>query len=56
MPILYRRILDFRIGLGKNTRSRIVSKGISAGSSQNSYRGLVKISKNAVNARNHSQC
>lgn len=44
------------IHLGKNTRSRIVSKGISAGSSQNSYRGLVKISKNAVNARNHSQC
>ena len=44
------------IHLGKNTRSRIVSKGISAGSSQNSYRGLVKISKNADNARNHSQC
>lgn len=44
------------IHLGKNTRSRIVSKGISAGSSQNSYRGLVKIYKNAVNARNHSQC
>ena len=44
------------IHLAKNTRSRIVSKGISAGSSQNSYRGLVKISKNAVNARNHSQC
>ena len=44
------------IHLGKNTRSRIVSKGISAGSSQNSYRGLVKISKNAENARNHSQC
>lgn len=44
------------IHLGKNTRSRIVSKGISAGSSQNGYRGLVKISKNAVNARNHSQC
>ncbi|WP_373809645.1 Fe-S cluster assembly protein SufB [Porphyromonas loveana] len=44
------------IHLGKNTRSRIVSKGISAGSSQNSYRGLVKISKSATNARNHSQC
>ena len=44
------------IHLGKNTRSRIVSKGISAGSSQNSYRGLVKISKRATNARNHSQC
>lgn len=42
--------------LGKNTKSRIVSKGISAGKSQNSYRGLVKVSKNAVNARNHSQC
>lgn len=44
------------IHLGKNTKSRIVSKGISAGSSQNSYRGLVKIGKNAENARNHSQC
>lgn len=44
------------IHLGKNTRSRIVSKGISAGSSQNSYRGLVKVSKKATNARNHSQC
>ncbi|MDO5522478.1 MAG: Fe-S cluster assembly protein SufB [Bacteroidia bacterium] len=44
------------IHLGKNTRSRIVSKGISAGSSQNSYRGLVKVAKKAVNARNHSQC
>lgn len=44
------------IHLGKNTRSRIVSKGISAGSSQNSYRGLVKIAKKAENARNHSQC
>ena len=42
--------------LGKNTRSRIVSKGISAGKSQNSYRGLVKVGKNAVNARNYSQC
>ncbi|MDO5016792.1 MAG: Fe-S cluster assembly protein SufB [Porphyromonas sp.] len=44
------------IHLGKNTRSRIVSKGISAGFSENSYRGLVKISSNAQNARNHSQC
>ena len=44
------------IHLGKNTKSRIVSKGISAGKSHNSYRGLVKISKNAENARNHSQC
>jgi Fe-S cluster assembly protein SufB len=44
------------IHLGKNTRSRIVSKGISAGSSNNSYRGLVRISKNAKNARNFSQC
>lgn len=44
------------IHLGKNTKSTIVSKGISAGFSQNSYRGLVRISKNAENARNHSQC
>jgi Fe-S cluster assembly protein SufB len=42
--------------LGKNTRSRIVSKGISAGFSNNSYRGLVHVSKNAVNSRNFSQC
>lgn len=42
--------------LGKNTKSRIVSKGISAGSSHNTYRGLVKISKRAENARNHTQC
>lgn len=42
--------------IGKNTRSRIVSKGISAGHSQNSYRGLVKVMKNAENARNFSQC
>ncbi|MFZ9661294.1 MAG: Fe-S cluster assembly protein SufB [Chitinophagaceae bacterium] len=42
--------------LGKNTRSRIVSKGISAGKSHNSYRGLVHVSKNASNARNFSQC
>jgi Fe-S cluster assembly protein SufB len=44
------------IHLGKNTRSRIVSKGISAGQSQNSYRGLVRAGKNALNARNYSQC
>jgi Fe-S cluster assembly protein SufB len=42
--------------LGKNTKSRIVSKGISAGKSQNSYRGLVQINKKATNARNYSQC
>ena len=44
------------VHLGKNTKSRIVSKGISAGKSDNTYRGLVKIGKNAENARNHSQC
>lgn len=44
------------IHLGKNTRSTIVSKGISAGHSQNSYRGLVKISPRAENARNYTQC
>lgn len=44
------------IHTGKNTRSRIVSKGISAGKSQNSYRGLVKVLKKAENARNFSQC
>lgn len=44
------------IHIGKNTRSRIVSKGISAGKSQNSYRGLVKMMKRAENARNFSQC
>ena len=42
--------------LGKNTRSHIISKGISAGYSQNSYRGLVRVSKNAEGARNFSQC
>jgi len=42
--------------LGKNTRSRIVSKGISAGYSNNSYRGLVHMGKKAANARNYSQC
>ncbi len=44
------------IHLGKNTRSTIVSKGISAGRGQNTYRGAVKIGKNAENARNYSQC
>ena len=44
------------IHLGKNTRSRIISKGISAGQSQNSYRGLVKVVPNADGARNFSQC
>jgi Fe-S cluster assembly protein SufB len=44
------------IHLGKNTRSTIVSKGISAGRGQNTYRGLVKILKGAAGARNYSQC
>ncbi len=44
------------IHLGKNTKSTIVSKGISAGHGQNSYRGLVSVARNAVNARNFSQC
>jgi Fe-S cluster assembly protein SufB len=44
------------IHLGRNTRSTIISKGISAGHSNNSYRGLVKIIKRAENARNFSQC
>lgn len=44
------------IHIGKNTRSRIVSKGISAGKSQNSYRGQVKVNANAENAYNFSQC
>ena len=44
------------IHIGKNTKSTIVSKGISAGKSNNSYRGLVKIGRNAENARNYSQC
>lgn len=44
------------IHLGKNTSSTIVSKGISAGNGQNTYRGLVKINKGADNARNYSQC
>jgi Fe-S cluster assembly protein SufB len=44
------------IHIGKNTKSTIISKGISAGHSQNSYRGLVKINKKAINSRNFSQC
>jgi Fe-S cluster assembly protein SufB len=44
------------IHLGKNTKSTIISKGISAGNSQNSYRGLVQINSRAENARNFSQC
>jgi Fe-S cluster assembly protein SufB len=44
------------IHLGRNTRSTIVSKGISAGKGQNAYRGLVKIGKGAENARNYTQC
>ena len=44
------------IHLGKNTRSRIISKGISAGRAQNTYRGLVSVHPRAQNARNHTQC
>ena len=44
------------IHIGKNTRSTILSKGISAGHGQNTYRGLVKILKSAIGARNHTQC
>ncbi len=44
------------IHIGKNTKSRIVAKGISAGRSDQTYRGLVRIQKNANNARNHTQC
>ena len=44
------------IHLGKNTKSTIISKGISAGRAQNAYRGLVRISKRAENARNYTQC
>ncbi len=44
------------IHVGKNTRSTIISKGISAGKSQNSYRGLVKVTPSATGARNYSQC
>jgi Fe-S cluster assembly protein SufB len=44
------------IHLGKNTKSRIVSKGVAAGQGQNSYRGLVKVARDATHARNFSQC
>ncbi len=44
------------IHIGKNTKSRIVSKGVSAGKSQNSYRGLVQVMPRAINSRNFSQC
>lgn len=44
------------IHIGKNTRSTIISKGISAGKSKNSYRGLVKVGPKAIGARNYSQC
>ena len=44
------------IHLGKDTRSTVISKGISAGKAQNAYRGLIKIGKNAANARNYTQC
>jgi Fe-S cluster assembly protein SufB len=44
------------IHIGRNTRSTIVSKGISAGHGQNAYRGLVKVLQSADGARNHSQC
>jgi Fe-S cluster assembly protein SufB len=44
------------IHIGRNTRSTIISKGISAGHGQNTYRGLVKVQKGAVGARNFSQC
>ena len=44
------------IHIGRDTKSKIVSKGISAGRSQNSYRGLVKVEKGALNARNHTRC
>ena len=44
------------IHIGKNTKSKIVSKGISAGHGQNTYRGLVKVEKGAEGARNHTQC
>jgi Fe-S cluster assembly protein SufB len=44
------------VHLGKNTRSTIISKGISAGHGSNAYRGLVKVGKDAVNARNYTQC
>ena len=54
--ILYADTGTKMIHIGKNTKSTIISKGISAGKSQNSYRGLVKIGKGAKNSRNFSQC
>ena len=42
--------------IGKNTKSKIISKGISAGFADNTYRGLVDINKNAINSRNYTQC
>ena len=44
------------IHIGRNTKSKIIAKGISAGRGQNSYRGLVKIEKGAAGARNYTQC
>ena len=44
------------IHLGKNTKSKIISKGISAGKADNTYRGLVDINKKATNSRNYTQC
>jgi Fe-S cluster assembly protein SufB len=44
------------IHIGKNTRSTVITKGISAGHGQNTYRGLIKIAKGATGARNYSQC
>ena len=45
-----------RVHIGRNTRSTIVSKGISAGQGSNSYRGMVRMNPGAENARNHTQC
>jgi Fe-S cluster assembly protein SufB len=44
------------IHIGKNTRSTIISKGISAGQANNNYRGLVQVNRNAINAKNYTQC
>ena len=44
------------IHIGRDTRSKIISKGISAGRGQNTYRGLVRVAKSAENARNFTQC
>ena len=44
------------IHLGKNTKSKIISKGISAGHADNMYRGLVEIKNKAINSRNYTQC